>query len=198
MRAVAQYEALIDDAVDKAHVDVAAGEQAHGLASGGLDLAAERRGEAGRAGGLDDQLAALHEQQYGRGNLVVADRDHVVDVLEYLGDGLLARVADRDAVGYRGDAVCGDVLTGLEALVDGARAFGLAPTTFTARVDLLDAGRDAADQPAAADRHQHGVHCGQLAEYFERHGALTGHDLVVVEGVQEGAPSCSQISMAFA
>ena len=43
-----------------------------------------------------------------------------------------------------------------------------------------------AQKPAAAHGHDDGVHRRQLAEYFQRDGALPGHDLIVVEGVQEG------------
>ena len=45
------------------------------------DLPAEQRGDADRAGALDDELAALHQQHHRLGGLVLAHDRHVVDPL---------------------------------------------------------------------------------------------------------------------
>ena len=49
----------------------------------------------------------------------------------------------------------------------------------------LDRQRDPGQQPAAAGRHQHGLDLGHLLEHLEPQGALAGHDVDVVEGVDQ-------------
>ena len=183
---VPRDEAELDDAVDEADVYVAAGEEADGLFLGGLELAGEDRGDGARAGGLDDLLRALHEQEDGGGDVVVGDGDEVVRVLHDLGDGLFPGAFDGDAVRDGGDALGGDALTLVEAAPDGVGALRLDADDADARVHLLYAGGDAREQPAPADGYDDGVHRGQLAEYLEADCPLPGHDLVVVEGVEEG------------
>ena len=97
--AVAGHEALLDDALDEAHVDVAAGEQAHDVFALHVDLALEHGGHGRGAGGLDDLLAALHEQEHGLGDLKIVDGDDVVGVFLDERDGDVARRLDGDAVG---------------------------------------------------------------------------------------------------
>ena len=46
----------------------------------GAHLAAEQRGDADRAGALDDELAALHQHDHRLGGLVLADDHDVVGV----------------------------------------------------------------------------------------------------------------------
>ena len=60
------------DRRQQAGVDVAAAEDRDGDAvGGGLDLAAEQRGDADRARALDDELAALEQQRHRLGGLVL-------------------------------------------------------------------------------------------------------------------------------
>ena len=52
---------------------------------------------------------------------------------------------------------------------------------------ILDVGRDARDQPAAADRHEDGIDFspGTLAQDLHADRALTGNDIRIVEGMNE-------------
>ena len=63
--AVTGDEALVYDAVYEAHVYVAAGEQADGALAFCVYFACQHCGQAGRSCGLNYELGALHEQQYG-------------------------------------------------------------------------------------------------------------------------------------
>ena len=74
-------EALFYDLVDEGNVDVAAGEDADDLFALDVDLVVEHGRERSGAGGLNDLLAALEQQQDGGGDLVVGDRDNAVHVL---------------------------------------------------------------------------------------------------------------------
>ena len=49
----------------------------------------------------------------------------------------------------------------------------------------LHRDRDAGQQSAAAGRHQHGLHVGRLLDDLQADGALSGHDVEVVERVDE-------------
>ena len=49
-------------------------------------------------------------------------------------------------------------------------------------VNVIVAGK----QPAAADGDQQGIQFGYILEHFQRHGALPGHDVAVVVGVDQG------------
>ena len=183
--AVAGHEALLDDALDEAHGDVAAGEQAHDVFALHVDLALEHGGHGRGAGGLDDLLAALHEQEHGLGDLKIADGDDVVGVFLDERDGDVARRLDGDAVGDGGDGVGLDVAVRMERLRDRVRALGLHADDLYAGVDLLDARGHTGKQSAAAGRHDDDVRRGQVAEDLEAECALTGNDLGVIVGVQE-------------
>ena len=71
--------------------------------------------------------------------------------------------------------------------IDGS-ARGLHADDADARVDLLHRHGDAADEPAAADGHDHRLEVRVLLEQLEPDRALPRHDRVVVEGVDEGEP----------
>ena len=183
--AVAGHEALLDDALDEAHVDVAAGEQAHDVFALHIDLALEHGGHGRGAGGLDDLLAALHEQEHRLGDLEIVDGDDVVGVFLDERDGDVARRLDGDAVGDGGHGVGLDIAVRMERLRDRVRALGLHADDLHAGVDLLDARGHAGKQAAAAGRHDDDVRRGQIAEDLEAERALTGNDLGVIVGVQE-------------
>ena len=182
---MAGHEALLDDALDEAHVDVAAGEQANDVFALHVDLALEHGGHGRGTGGLDDLLAALHEQQHGLGDLEIANGDDVVGIFLDERDGDVARCLDGDAVGNGGDGIGLDVAVRMERLRDRVRAFGLHADDLYAGVDLLDARGHTAKQSAAAGRHDDDVRRGQVAEDLEAERTLTGNDLGVIVGVQE-------------
>ncbi len=63
------------------------------------------RGDAGRAGRLDDQLGPLQQVEQGLGEHLLAHRRELVDQLGDDRERHVARAADRDAVGHRGHPV---------------------------------------------------------------------------------------------
>ncbi len=182
---MAGHEALLDDALDEAHVDVAAGEQAHDVFALHVDLALEHGGHGRGAGGLDDLLAALHEQEHGLGDLEIVNGDDVVGIFLDERDGDIARRLDGDAVGNGGDGVGLDVAVRMERLRDRVRALSLHADDLHAGVDLLDARGHTGEQSAAAGWHDDDVRRGQVAEDLEAERALAGNDLGVIVGMQE-------------
>src|SRR5690606_14141160 len=87
-----------DDAFHHLRVDVSTTQDGDRVALG-LHLAGEDSGDAGRAGGCHDELGPLEQNQQSSRDVVIADRDdvidHVFDDLEVEGPG----PGDRDAVG---------------------------------------------------------------------------------------------------
>ena len=81
-------------------------------------------------------------------------------------------------------------------------AFRLDADDLGCRRQIVEGERNAADQPAAADRAEQQVGAGvlgvKLVERFEPGAGLAGDDLRVVEGMQQARPSVSAISRALA
>ncbi len=75
-----------------------------------------------------------------------------------------------------------DQLTAPQALPGVGRKLGFHPDHAHLRARQLDRGRDAADKSPAAYRNQHRLDVGQIFEYLEPHGALAGHERLVVVG----------------
>ena len=178
-------EALLDDLVDEGNVDVAAGEDADDLFALDVDLVVEHGRERSGAGGLNDLLAALEQQQDGGGDLVVGDRDNAVYVLLDIFEGLFARSLYRDAVCDGVNGIRRLALARAEGVRDRRSTLGLYADDLDARVDLLGAGSDTGDQSAAAGRNEDHVDKRQVAQDLERDGALTGHDVLIVERMDE-------------
>ena len=82
-----------------------------------------------------------------------------------------------------------DALTGGQGGLHGGHLLGLDADDPRARDDRLQREPDAADQPAAAHRHQHGVEVGHLLGQLEADRALAGDDTRVVEGMDEDQPA---------
>ena len=178
--------ALLDDALDKAHVNVAAGEQAHHVFALDIDLAVQDRRDRRCASGLHDHLAALHQKQDRVGDLGVGDRDHAVAVIVDDAHRDVAGGLDRNAVGNGGGGGGGDKALFPKALGDGVGSLGLHAVDFYAGVHLLDGGNHPGQQPAAARGGDDHIHRRQVAEDFKAQRALPGDDLEIVVGVQEG------------
>ena len=68
------------------------------------------------------------------------------------------------------------------------RASGSTPTSVTAGLSARIDGADAGEQAAAADGHDDRVDVGRLLEDLERHRALAGHHVGVVERMDEREP----------
>lgn len=73
----------------------------------------------------------------------------------------------------------------MEGRDDRVRALRLHTDYLNARVNLLDAGRNARNQAAAARRHKNHIDCRQVGKDFQRNGALSGHHVLIVKGVDK-------------
>ena len=178
-------EALLDDLVDEGNVDVAAGEDADDLFALDVDLVVEHGRERSGAGGLNDLLAALEQQQNSGSDLVIGNRDNAVHILLDILKGLFARGLYGNTVSDGVHGIGRNALTGAERICDCRCALSLYADDLDARVDLLGAGSDTGDQSAAAGRNEDHVDKRQVAQDLERDGALTGHDVLIIERMDE-------------
>ena len=67
-----------------------------------------------------------------------------------------------------------------------AASSGSTPITLHGGLAQFDGGGDAADHSATTDRNQYGFDVGQVFENFQSDGALSGDDLFVVVGRDDG------------
>src|SRR5690606_17685656 len=143
-------------------------------------------GEGDGAGALGDDLLAL-DQQIDRGrDLALADGDDVVHVPLDQRERPLADPLDRDAVrdGLRRLDV--DDAVRLPGEQGGGGGLCFDADHADVRAALLERYGHAADQPAAADRHDDARQVRDLFQQLEPDGALAGNDEVVIEGVHHG------------
>ena len=133
--------------------------------------------------------ARVVEDVLDRGaDLVVRHADDLVDDLLAEREGVRADGADGDAVGEDADLIERDAPAGAQRLVHGVGVERLDADDAHLRHHRLDVAADAGDQPAAADRHEHGVQLAALAMTHDlvADGALAGDDQRIVEGMDEG------------
>ena len=124
--AAGRGQAVLDHPQHQQRVDVAAGEHRHHRRLH-LDHAGQQRGHADRAGRLDHLLAPLQQHQQRPGDVLLGDRDDLVDQLADVGEGQLPGPADRDAVGDRRERRQPDRLAGLQRGREGRGARRPAP-----------------------------------------------------------------------
>ena len=158
--------------------DLAAGEQ---LAVG------EHGGEAGGARAFDHGLFDLQQQRHRALKLRLVDQHEIVEQAGKDLRGELARLLDRDALGQRvaADTAGSSPLSTL--YIDG---YSSASTPISPMSGLMRAGdwcpcrrparRRRPGSPACRARH--------ILEHLQRHGALTGGDMRIVERMDEGQP----------
>ena len=84
-----------------------------------------------------------------------------------------------------GDSVTVTGCPAASAAVRHAACAGSTPMTRDVGLARLDDGADAGEQAAAADRHDDRLHARRLLEDLERHRALAGHHVRVVERMDE-------------
>ena len=182
--ALAGRQPVADHALHDERVDVAAREHDDGR-PGCANLAGQDRRDADGARRLDDELRALEQHEHGPGDVVVVDRDDLVDRVFDDFEVELARlrhgntVGDRGADGDFGDGSRGE-RHGVRRGVDGLHADD-PNLAAELRGALLQHGGHARDEPAAADRHDDGGEVGHLLEHLEAQGALAGDDVGVIE-----------------
>ena len=184
--AAAHHQTTGDDAVEDVHIDVAAGDQADHLFALDGQLVEQCRCHRHRTGPLGHQLLVLHQGEDGGCGLVLGDGDDVVHILLAELIGQLTGSLDLNAVCEGGDGREGLVFVLVEGAVHAGCALGLHAVDLDVRLQALDGEGHAGNESAASHRHDDGVHIGQLVENFEADGPLTGNDLLVVVGVDEG------------
>ena len=96
--AVTGDKTLLDDALNEADIDIAAGEQAHDTLALDIDLALQDGGNGRCTGGLDYLLTSLHEKQYCLGDFIIRHGDDIVGIAVYKLNGDVAGGFDRNAV----------------------------------------------------------------------------------------------------
>ena len=162
------------DREQEAGVDVAAGQDRHRRAARrGRDRAAQQRGDADRAGALDDELAALEQHHHRLGGVLVLDDDLPPRATRpQQRERELAGLLDGDAVRDR-EAGLGDRLA--QRRERRARGDLRRPPRRPAR--RLHRDGDARGQPAAADRDDDLREVGHVLEQLEAERALAGDDV---------------------
>ena len=184
--ASALEQTAVDDAAEDGHVDVAAADDAAHVLAGDVGLVEHGGGHAHGAGALGHEFVAFDEGQDGGANLVLADGDDLIDVGAAELEGVHAGLLDGDTVGdgqYGGEGL---YLVVVAALHHAGGAAGLHADDADGGFEGLEGIGHAAGQSAAADGHEHHVDVGVVGEDFHTDGALSGDDLLVVEGVDEG------------
>ncbi len=151
--------------------------------------------DAERAGGLDDHAAVLEDVFDRRADLVGAHEDHFVDHLAREPERLVADSAHGDTVRERPHVVERERRSALQRLVHARGLERLDADHLHARIALLEVRADAADQAAAADRHEYRVrHTGPLLLELHRDRALPRDHVRIVERVHErAAAACREV-----
>src|SRR6266702_1268106 len=180
-------QAAFDDLGQQADVDVAAADQHHGAAMAKVGFGLHDGSERGGARSLGEGLFLFEQHEDGAGNLFVIDGDDFVDVAGDKGQGKVAGAADGDTIGDRGFGRDGDRSARFASAQHGGVLLGFDADDADLGVGLFERAADAADEPAAADGHDYRLNVGDLLEQLEGDGALSGDDVGIVEGVDEGA-----------
>ena len=177
-----------DDPLQHGHVHIAAGQQgAHGLAPQ-VHLAVHGGGDAHGSRALGHQLLLLQHRQDGPGDLVFADGHHLVHILAAHFKGQVPGGFHLDAVGDGVHAGQGQNMPGLQGVHHAGGSGGLYADDLAGGLQMLHGIGQTRDQSAAADGHQDHVHIRQLLQNLQTDGALTGHDPIVVKGMDKGQP----------
>ena len=184
--ATAHDQASGNDPAEDIHIDVAARDQADGLFAGQGQLTEESRRHRSGPGALGHQLLVFHQREDGRGNLVLADRDHIVHVLLHHPVGGFAGGFHRDAVRKGIHPIQRLVLMVVERPGHAGSPRRLHAVDLDLRPQALDGKSHAGDQPAAAHRHDDRIHVGQLVQNLQSDGSLPRNDQLVIVGVDEG------------
>lgn len=168
----------------QARVDVAAGDDQAALLAAEAFGIGEQGGQCPRPGAFGHGLLDVAQQGDPALEIGLLDQQHVLDQGAHDRIGQVADLLDGDALG-----------DGLAAALGGHAAHAGGERGVHGRLDAEDAdlgvqglggGGHARDQAAAAYRHGQDLEVGHVLEHLQRHRALAGHDVEVVEGVDEG------------
>ena len=177
-----------DDPGEDIHVDVAAGQDAHRLFPLDGHLMEQGRRHTDGARPLGHQLLFLHQREDRGSDLVLADGDHVIHILLGQGEGQVAGMLHRNAVGKGGGGIQGDLLALFAALGHTGGVGRLYAVHLDIGVQALDGKGHAGDQTAAADGDDHRFGIGQLLQHLQTDRPLPRNDLLIVKGVDQGGP----------
>ena len=180
---VAEDQALLHDGGHGDDIHIAAAQDTDDLFVGAVDMAEGSYGQ--KAGVLDDHLVVFDHIQEGGHQLLVGDRDDLIQILLQIGEDPAAGRLDGCAVRYGVDHGQGDHPARLEGGLEAGRALGLDPDHLHIGLEELGQAGDARRQSAAADRHQDHVHQGQVLDDLHGDRALAGRHIRIVEGMDK-------------
>ena len=179
-------QAVLDQGGHGDHVHVAAGEDADHVQPLAGQVAQSGHGQ--QAGVLHHHLMLFHHIQESLHQLRIWDGDDLVHMVPDVGEHLVSRGLDGGAVSDGVGGGQGDHMARLQAGLHAGRPLRLHADNFYVGVEQLGQGGHTRRQPAAADGHQDHVHIRQLLQNLQTDGALTGHDPIVVKGMDKGQP----------
>ena len=150
-----------------------------------VDLAGQQCGDAGGAGRLQQNFAALENEANGIAQCVVVDEDDVVN--KFLDVRKRTGACNRcgKSIGDGVDAVETNRRVLLERARHGGCANGFDTNDARGRAQRFDGGGNAGDETAAADRYNDDVDIGQILDDLETNRALTGHDKRILVRMHE-------------
>ena len=178
------HKAAHQDGRKHARIDVAAGDDDADSAAGEAVPVLEDGGQRGRAGALDHRLFDFEQHQNGAFQRRLIDQQNFGDVPanDFASD--LSGPLDGDAFGNRG-AAGPDFLAG-QTLFHRRIERRLRAEQFDAGLHFGRDQRHAANQAAAADRHDKRVKVRRVLQHLERRRSLPCNDLRVVVGMDDG------------
>ena len=140
------------------------------------------------AGRFDHQLGAFEYQDERLGDRLFADRDHLVDKFGHMGERHYSGFGHGDTVGHRVHRRRLDGAALGQRIRPRSSGRRLHPDDPDGAVVQLDRGCDAGEQTATTQRHQHCSHIGHLFEHLDADGGLPGHDVRMIERVDQHGP----------
>ena len=155
----------------------------HHLALLGILLQTRQRQGTRRLG---DGSGILEDVLEGGTDLVIADDDHLIQILLTEAEGLIPHPLDRHTIGKQRDPLQVHRLTSLQCRHQTGGAFGLDPDHLDVRQQLLDIDGDAGRQTTATDLHEDVGQSGVLLQQLPPYGALPGDDIGVIERRDQG------------
>jgi len=150
------HQTALDNPAQQRHVDIAAAHQ-HRRPSAlckARPLLQQRR-QSGRARSFGQRLLALQQRQNRTRNLILVDRNNLVDILGNDRKGDLARASDSNAIGNRRRRLQRHGMMRLNRIPHRRQPRRLHANHAHARLYLLHRTRNTTNQPASANRHHH-------------------------------------------
>ena len=128
----------------------------------------------------------FHECQDCRRDLIIGDRNDVIDVLAANFKGQATRLFDSNTVGNGSNAAKLLDLLILDRFQHGGGTLCLHAVDLDIWLDHFDGIGNARNKSAAADGNDNGIHIRDLLHELERDGSLPRNDILIVKGVDKG------------